>query len=164
VTITGPIAASKNLDDVPSIKLERIRQQCLSVLSLATSILQRKVVESLRHRLSELLNAQEWDDADTLPSFKSFRSLLLFFGHNELRAPALTISNEGKFVATWLKTRKDITRLEFDDVGWVKWIVLLSPIGRNEQQYIKGTGTAPADQVKKTLQIHDVWRWMSRVA
>jgi hypothetical protein len=142
-----------------SPQLEAVKLHCWLFLSRTASNLRRGVAESLRRQVSRLFNASEWDPEDRVPSVKSFQSLVAFLSrHSGLRAPSLTISSDGNFVASFLRGRDNIVRLEFDAEGWVRWLTYVAPPwGTSRPQ--RAAGYEPADKVRSHLTY--VWEWIS---
>jgi hypothetical protein len=141
--------------------IDEFSRFCEAALRQKAGSMRRSVIDGLRRRLSELLSPEDWEHTDRMPSKESFWQLLrLLAKYPELRTPALTITADGSFVATWLRGHHEMVRLEFDEIGWVKWLVLLAPVGsidRSEQ----GTGRVPLDKIYGSLDIFRVWPWMS---
>lgn len=144
----------------PIIRLTEIRQACVRNLTHFESAIPRRVFESIRNSVAVLLDPEGWDGDDKLPSLKSFLYVLSFVSrHADCRAPALTISNDGNFVATWIKTRANVVRCEFRPDGSLNWLFILAPVdsmSRGEQ----GTGDGPISKSEKVLTDFGVWEIM----
>lgn len=144
--------------------LKRTLESANAILNGLADRLPPGAVEAFRRRLADLLDPEDWDFEDAQPSIQSFRHLSSFLAQRqELRIPALTISNAGNFTASWLRTRENVVHLEFDERGWVKWIVFLAA-ARHGEHSERGTGSVPSEKVRQAVEAFDVWHWMSRSA
>lgn len=142
------------------VRLAQVRSQCEWLLLRCISSLRRQVIERLRSRLIELFQPDNWEGGDALPLAASFQHLLVFLGKQpELHTPGLTIA-DGHFVATWLSGSENLVRLQFDETGAVKWLILLSGVGPRFHP-LQGVGWVSLDQLRSQLDVYGVRSWMA---
>ena len=80
------------------------------------------VKEAYFARLDEMIDPEDWDPRDSLPSVESFRDFLrflIFFRYS--RPPALALNSDGIFCACWYSATVRLT-LEFIGGQRVRWI------------------------------------------
>lgn len=106
-------------------------------------------------QLDDLLDADDWDFSDELPSlasFKTFLRLMVALGH--VRRPSLGATASGDLIAAWVngKNRLTIECLPGDQVRWV----VVKYVG---DQRISAAGRNPTRLLKHFLQPYDPSSW-----
>jgi hypothetical protein len=100
--------------------------------------------------LDSLLDSENWDSADALPTEASFITLLrmvLFLGG---RQPALGITSGGNFIATWTEGDDRLT-IECKPEDRVRWVLVQKLDGQRES----AAGETTAKRLPEVLSPYD---------
>jgi hypothetical protein len=138
--------------------IEELRQ-CLAVI--AERNLAPTIAQSVHRQIDKLLSPEEWEQSEVVPLAASFGYVVAFLAkNNELHSPSITVANEN-FVLSYLKNRDrmNAVHLEFDNGGWVTFIVSLFAIGHDSKGR-EGVMTVPLDEVRSHLELLRVWDWL----
>ncbi|MHB1693154.1 MAG: hypothetical protein ACYCUW_04640 [bacterium] len=137
--------------------IDMARQHCQAILQTKKSILQQDVITSLEKQISIMIDIETWDTEDKEPSIFSFFKLVLFYELNQNLKPAsITINNNGHFAATWLLSKKELIKLEFNPNDMVRWFIFIEHIESTK------TGFASSSDIKNILERYNVWDLMSK--
>jgi hypothetical protein len=99
-------------------------------------------------QLGNLVDADEWDFSDELPSPASFKTFLRMIIHNQVKLrPGLGATSDGNIVAAWTTGRDRLTVecMPNDDVRWVVTRYL------DGVRKVSSANTAPVDQLRALL-------------
>lgn len=127
-TIPDTKIAKVDLPDQLLTKLVSLKRMTASVAMHFSSDWRAK----LFHRLDTLLDPDNWQPEDQLPSEKSFSTLLRMMIYlHPTRRPTIGLSPTGHFVTAW---KKDTDRLIIECIGNddVRWIVTRTLDGAQE--------------------------------
>jgi hypothetical protein len=109
----------------------------------------------LFQQLDDLLDAEDWDFSDRLPSEESFRTLLRMVIYlAPERRPALGATSNGNIIAGWIKGRDRLT-IECLPNDWARWIVVKHvPEGR-----LSAAAEGPVRSLREQLSFYDPEHW-----
>ncbi|HEY5409339.1 MAG TPA: hypothetical protein VIJ94_01305 [Caulobacteraceae bacterium] len=106
-------------------------------------------------RLDHLLDADEWDFTDEMPSVESFKTLLRAIIHNHVKTrPGLGATRDGKIIASW-RNGEDRLVLEAMPNDHVRWVASRH-IGGDR---ISAAGTSPSRFLRSALQPYNPEVW-----
>jgi hypothetical protein len=109
----------------------------------------------LFRQLDNLLDVEEWDFSDDLPSVESFRTFLRMVIFSRLKnRPSIGATADGRIIAAWAsgKDRLTIECLPNDRIRFV----LIKYIG---DERISNAGTAPVQSLRAYLQPYEPEKW-----
>ena len=109
----------------------------------------------LFRKLDDLLDADEWDFTDEIPSVASFKTFLRMIVHNKVtKRPSLGATSDGKIIASW---RANGDRLVVECYGndEVRWVASRHLAGKR----VSAAGTSPVAFLRPALQPYapEVW-------
>jgi hypothetical protein len=109
----------------------------------------------LFRQLDELLDVEEWDFDDIMPSVASFRTFLRLIIHNKVaKRPGLGATRDGKVIAAWT-SGKDRLTVECQPDDTIRW-VLVKYVGG---QRVSSANTGPVGLLRKYLAPYDPGVW-----
>ena len=137
---------------------ERIFDQ-LVALKLTSADFTRHLDETWRaglfSRLDHLLDANEWDFSDEMPSVASFKTFLRAVVHNKVkRPPSLGCTRDGRIIASW-RCGEDRLVLECMPGDQVRWVATR----HIEGDRVSAAGTSPTKFIHNALKPYspEVW-------
>ena len=118
--------------------------------------------ETIHHRLTSLLNPENWEISDTLPNAISFTKLLQFLSDFEhLREPRIALARNGNFVLSWRAAQDQLVTLEFLPSDVVRWLVFAPPpAGSTVKQ--RATGQSSRTTILDHISPYGVLNWLKR--
>jgi hypothetical protein len=142
--------------------IELRRQELSNIFAAYFGLVPIDIWETIGKRLSMLLDPDEWDDEDELPSAESFRRMLSFLSaHGELRCPTIFLNRQGLFSISWRPEKRKLCSLVFHPDNHVSWLVF-RPHPDDEQDVIEAAGRARTEDVLDEVAKHDppdlMWR------
>ena len=109
----------------------------------------------LFRQLDDLLNPDEWELGDEMPSVASFRTFLRMIIHNKpSRRPGLGATVDGNIVAAWTMERDRLT-VECLPTDRLRWS-LVRYVG---DERISSANSCPAAMLRDLLSPHEPRRW-----
>ena len=132
-----------------------------ALISANATRIRGEVFARLIDRLNDLLDPDEWELGEPMPSLSSFGAMLRFLVENaELVTPMIGLLRSGHFELSWLAAPDKLTVLEFRDDGAVDWLVF-APAGPGQATKERGVGTCAFELIWKRLRDYGVTEWMS---
>jgi hypothetical protein len=106
-------------------------------------------------KLDNLLDVDEWDFSDEMPSVASFKTFLRMIIHNKVsKRPSLGATADGKIIGSWRdgEDRLVVECLPNDHVRWVG-------SRRIHGERISAAGTSPVSFLRTALQPYapEIW-------
>lgn len=142
----------------PKSNSERAFDQ-LVTLKLATANysmhLQNAWRTGLFKQLDRLLDEDEWDFSDEMPSEGSFKTFLRLIIHNQVKLmPGIGATSDGKIIAAWT-SGKDRLTVECLADDTVRWVLATYENGRR----ISSASTGPVSALRKYLAPAKPEKW-----
>lgn len=114
----------------------------------------------LFRQLDNLLDAEEWDLSDKMPSPESFRTFLRMIVHNKpARRPGLAATSDGKIIATWTEGRDRLT-IECLPDDTLRWVLTKYVDGER----LSSANTAPVRRLREILAPFHPESWFGNQA
>jgi hypothetical protein len=106
-------------------------------------------------QLDQLLDADEWDFDDAMPSVESFRTFLRLIIHNKVaNRPGLGATRDGKIIAAWT-AGKDRLTVECMPDDTIRWVLVKYEDG----QRVSSANTGPVSLLRKYLAPYEPGVW-----
>lgn len=145
-----------------SERLLGVKNELCSILEVNRTALVADTYERLLKRLDAIIDPEDWDQDDELPSIQSFKKLIVFLENNpEFRYPSVFINSRGLFTASWRPEKRRLASLVFQPSNDVNWLVFL-PRKDDPEDVIEIAGRVPFEDVLIEVSKHGALEWMRK--
>ena len=158
-------ASSTSSEETIAVELHWVRRQLTEALRAFQPQLDPDTYAVILRRLGTILDPEEWEPRDPFPDAGSFDQMLCFLArHRDIRAPRIFLSPRRYFVTSWRAARDQLTTLEFNPEGTVRWLVFAPPTsGQGTKQRTAGDETS-VTKVLSLIAPHGARLWMKRAS